>query len=204
MGFYERRILPHIIDRVLGTGECKKYRKRTAAGLSGVVLEVGFGSGLNLPFYPEQVERIHAIDPSEVGRKLAAGRIAACPIPVEFAGLDGQRLPLPDASVDAVLSTWTLCTIPDVDAALAEMLRVLKPGAALHFLEHGRSADPAVARWQDRLNPIEKLVGGGCNLNRSIDRHVEGAGFRVDALDNFYMKGPRAFGYMYAGRAVRP
>ncbi len=204
MGFYEERILPRLINRALDTGECKKYRERTAAALEGTVLEVGFGSGLNLPFYPQAVEHIHAIDPSELGRELAAERVAACQVPVSFAGLDGQRLPMPDASVDAVLSTWTLCTIPDVDAALREILRVLKPGASLHFLEHGRSAEPGVARWQDRINPVQRLIGGGCNLNRVIDRHVEDAGLRVDSLETFYMKGPRVFTYMFAGVAVRP
>ncbi|MGD8861126.1 MAG: class I SAM-dependent methyltransferase [Myxococcales bacterium] len=204
MGFYEDRLLPRLIDRVLSTGECIKYRKRVVQGLHGTVLEVGFGSGLNLPYYPEDVQRVHAVDPSELGRRMAEDRICECHAHVEYAGLDGARLELPDDSVDAVLSTWTLCTIPEVDCALEEMRRVLKPGGALHFLEHGRSSDAGVARWQDRIDRAWGVFSGGCHLNRSIDSLVEDAGFRVEALDNFEMRGPRVFTYMYQGRAIAP
>ncbi len=165
------------------------------------MLELGFGAGLNLPHYPSEVERIHAVDPATVGRKLARKRLAACPIPVDFSGLDGQALPLPDDSVDAALSTWTLCTIPDLRAALAEVRRVVRPGGRLHFLEHGLSPDERVARWQRRLNPIQMKLIDGCRLDRPIDAELAGAGLVVEELDNFYMKGPKFAAYMYSGAA---
>jgi ubiquinone/menaquinone biosynthesis C-methylase UbiE len=156
-----------------------------------------------VPHYPPAVERVQAVDPATVGRRLAANRLAATSIPIEFIGLNGEDLPLADASVDHVLTTWTLCTIPDVDRALAEMRRVLRPGGALHFVEHGLSPDAQVARWQDRLNPIQKRVFGGCHLNRPIDRLLENAGLRVAPLEKFYAKGPKAFGYLFEGVATK-
>ncbi len=203
MGLWADRILPRLVDLSLRGPEFAKLRERAAHGLGGVVLEVGFGSGLNLPHYPEAVERILAVDPALLGRKLAADRLAKCPIPVEFVGLDGARLPLEAASVDAVLSTWTLCTIPEVEVALSEIRRVLKPGGALHFMEHGLSPDPGVARWQRRLNGVQKAVAGGCHIDRPIGSLVTGAGFTMDALENFYARGPRTHAYMYGGRALR-
>src|SRR4051812_1730011 len=142
MGFYEDQVLPRLIDKALGGKGFGRLRARAMKGLEGEVLEVGFGSGTNLPHYPAGVTKVLAIDPATVGRKLAAGRVAASPMPVEFIGLDGEHLPLDDASVDHALSTWTLCTIPDAGQALAELQRVLRPGGTLHFLEHGRSPDP--------------------------------------------------------------
>jgi ubiquinone/menaquinone biosynthesis C-methylase UbiE len=171
--------------------------------LSGDVLEVGFGSGRNVPHYPSTVQRVRAVDPATVGRRLAAKRLAASAVPVEFVGLDGEELPVEDASVDHVLTTWTLCTIPHVDRALAEMRRVLRPGGAVHFVEHGRSPDENVARWQDRLTPIQKRVFGGCHLNRSIDQLLERAGLVVSPLDTFYAKGPKPFGYLFEGVATK-
>jgi ubiquinone/menaquinone biosynthesis C-methylase UbiE len=171
------------------------------------VLEIGFGSGLNLPEYPATVERVLAVDPSGVGRTLAAKRIAASPIPVEFVGLDGQDIPLGDASVDAALSTFTLCTIPDPTRALAEVRRVIRPNGRLHFLEHGLCPDPDVARWQHRCNGMQQRVAGGCNLDRAVDRLVDDAGFEIEALANGFLDGPkpmRPWGYLYEGRARRP
>jgi ubiquinone/menaquinone biosynthesis C-methylase UbiE len=136
--------------------------------LDGEVLEVGFGSGLNLPHLPPAATKLYAVDPAELGRRLAAERLAEAPVPVEFVGLDGQDLPLEDDSVDRVLSTWTLCTIPDADRALHEVRRVLRPGGTFHFVEHGRSPDAKVARWQDRLNPIQQRVAGGWAAWRSL------------------------------------
>jgi ubiquinone/menaquinone biosynthesis C-methylase UbiE len=167
------------------------------------VLEVGFGSGRNVPYYGPGVRRVLAVDPALTGRKIAAKRVAASPTPIEYVGLDGEQLPLDDASVDDVLTTWTLCTIPDAAQALGEMRRVLRPGGALHFLEHGRSPDESVVRWQDRLTPIQRRVAGGCHLNRAIDRLVTDAGFDVSELDNYYLKGPKVFGYMYEGIATK-
>ena len=204
MGFYEDRVLPRIINVACGTKELAKYRSRATAGLDGEVLEVGFGSGLNLPFYPPAVTKVLAVDPATEGRALAAKRLAEFGAPVEFVGLDGADLPLDDDSVDHVVSTMTLCTIPDVSRALLEIRRVLRPDGQLHFLEHGRSDDPKVVVWQDRLNPLQKRLFGGCHLNRAIDRLVDDAGFETVRLDRFLMKGPKTVGTMYEGVAAKP
>lgn len=204
MGFYEQQVLPRVIDKLLGTRGFHKFRARVAEGLSGEVLEVGFGSGLNVPHYPPAVERVLAVDPATVGRDLAGKRLEESEVPVEFVGLDGEHLPLDDASVDHVLTTWTLCTIPHVELALTEMVRVLRPGGQLHFLEHGHSPDPKVARWQHRLNPLQRRIAGGCHLDRPIDELIEQAGFRIESLGNYYLAFPKSMGYMYEGRAVAP
>ena len=204
MGFYEEQVVPRCTNLVCGGKAFTKIRARVAAGLSGEVLEVGFGSGLNVPHYPSEVRRVQAVDPAMVGRRLAAKRLAATDRPVEFVGLDGQALPLEDQSVDHVLITWTMCTIPDVDTALSEMYRVLRPGGQLHFVEHGRSPDTKVAKWQDRLTPLQRRIAGGCHLNRPIDALVDKAGFHVDRLETFSVPGPKSFGYMFEGRATRP
>jgi ubiquinone/menaquinone biosynthesis C-methylase UbiE len=203
MGIYEDRILPRVIDVALGGRELGELRRRVASGLSGDVLEVGFGSGRNVPFYPPEVRQVQAVEPASQGRVLAQSRLAASPVPVDFVGLDGQDLPLKSSSVDHVLVTWTLCTIPDVERALGEMRRVLRPGGSLHFLEHGRSPDPSVARWQDRLTPVQRRVFGGCHLNRPIRDLIAAVGFDVRRLDHYYLKGPKCFGYMYEGVAAR-
>jgi ubiquinone/menaquinone biosynthesis C-methylase UbiE len=203
MGFYADHVLPRLLDIALTGQEIGRIRARAAAGLDGEVLEVGFGTGHNVPFYPPAVTRVRAVDPATLGRKLAAGRVAASPVPVQYIGLDGQSLPLDGASVDHVLITWTLCTIPDPAAALAEMRRVLRPGGTLHFAEHGRSPDPGVARWQDRLTPVQRLVFGGCHINRQIDRLVSEAGLRLDRLDTGYMSGPKPLGYLFEGVASK-
>jgi ubiquinone/menaquinone biosynthesis C-methylase UbiE len=203
MGVYEERVLPRFVDLALSGKVFARLRARVAAGLTGDVLEVGFGSGRNVPFYPETVTRVLAVDPAVAGRKLAAKRVAASAIPVDYIGLDGEQLPLPDESVDHVLTTWTLCTIPNVDRALTEMRRVLRTGGALHFVEHGRAPDPSVARWQDRLTPFQRRIAGGCHLNRRIDEVVGGAGFELSSLDKFYIPGPKVFGYTYEGAATK-
>lgn len=204
MGWYEEQVVPRLVDVVLKRPEFAEVRQRVAAGLEGEVLELGFGSGLNLPFCPRSVSRVLAIDPSGVARRLANGRVRASGIPVEFAGLDGQALPLNDSSVDAVLSTWTLCTIPDPAAALGEVLRVLRPGGSLRFVEHGRSPNPRLAAWQDRLTPLQRRIAGGCHLNRQIDQLLTSSGLRLERLDNYYLKGPRVFTYMFEGVATKP
>jgi SAM-dependent methyltransferase len=203
MGFYRDQVLPRATNVVLANREFAKIRKRVASRLSGEVLEVGFGSGLNVPYYPPEVERVLAVDPATVGRRLAEKRVAESPVPVEYLGLDAAALPLSNDCVDHVLVTWTLCTIPDVVRALAEMRRVLRPGGQLHFVEHGLSPDPKVARWQDRLNPLQRSFAGGCNLNRPIDRLVEAAGFEMENLRTYYDQGVRALGYMYEGVATK-
>jgi SAM-dependent methyltransferase len=201
MGWYRDQILPRVTNVVLGSNEFVPLRSRAAADLDGEVLEVGFGSGLNVPHFPSAVRRVRAVDPATVGRKLAAARVAASRVPVEYIGLDGQHIPLGDESVDHVLSTWTLCTISDVATALAEIRRVLRWGGALHFLEHGLSPDPDVARWQRRLNPIQQRIAGGCHLDRAVDRLIDESGLVVTRLDNYYVKGPKPLGYMFEGTA---
>jgi ubiquinone/menaquinone biosynthesis C-methylase UbiE len=203
MGLYVDQVLPRITNVVLSGREFQRIRQRVASRLAGAVLEVGFGSGLNVPHYPPQVQQVLAVDPATVGRKLAAKRLAGSPVPVEFVGLDGENLPLAKEAVDHVLVTWTMCTIPDVGKALREIHRVLRPGGQLHFAEHGRSPNPRVARWQDRLTPLQRRWAGGCHLNRPIKRLVEDAGFAMTQLDTFYVSGPKSTGYMYEGQATK-
>ena len=203
IGFYEEQILPRFVDVALGGRQFARLRARVAAQLDGEVLEVGFGSGRNVPYYPPSVKRVQAVDPAVVGRNLAARRIAATPVPVEYIGLDGQLLPLEDGTIDHVLTTWTLCTIPDVHAALVEIRRVLRLGGALHFLEHGRSPQRNVARWQDQLTPLQRRIAGGCHLNRPIDQILPDSGLVVNQLDNYYLKGPKVLGYMFEGVATK-
>jgi ubiquinone/menaquinone biosynthesis C-methylase UbiE len=203
MGFYEREVLPRFVDVALGAKQFDRLRARVAARLDGEVLEVGFGSGRNVPHYPASVTRVRAVDPALAGRKLAASRVAASRVPVEHVGLDGAALPVDDESIDHVLTTWTLCTIPDVDRAVAEIRRVLRPGGSLQFLEHGRAPDAKVRVWQDRITPLQRRIAGGCHLNRAIDCVLTDAGLQIDRLDNYYVKGPKVFGYMYEGTASR-
>jgi ubiquinone/menaquinone biosynthesis C-methylase UbiE len=203
MGWYEDRVLPRVVDLALGGKQFDRLRARVAGGLAGEVLEVGFGSGRNVPHYPAAVTRVRAVDPATRGRELAAHRVAASPVPVEYVGLDGEALPLDDESVDHALTTWTLCTIPAVDRALGEIRRVLRPGGALHFVEHGRAPDPRVVRWQDRLTPIQRRLFGGCHLNRPIDTLVSDAGLTITRLDTYYVPGPKTFGSMFEGVAAK-
>ncbi|HUF83882.1 MAG TPA: class I SAM-dependent methyltransferase [Acidimicrobiia bacterium] len=203
MGFYQDQVLPRAVDVLLSGKEFARLRARVVGDLDGEVLEVGFGSGRNVPYYPPTLKRVRAVDPATVGRKLAAKRVAASPVPVEYVGLDGEDLPLEDESVDHVLTTWTLCTIPDVPRALAEIRRVLRPGGSLHFLEHGRSPDPKVVRWQDRFTPIQKRIAGGCHLDRPIDELVRDSGLEMTHLENFYLRGPKPLGYMFEGVATK-
>ena len=203
MGFYGDQVLPRFVDKALGGAVFEKLRERVTSPVAGEVLEIGFGSGRNVPYYGPEVTRVRAVDPAVVGRKLAAARVEERGLPVEYVGLDGARLPIEDASVDHVLTTWTLCTIPDVRQALAEVHRVLRPGGALHFIEHGRSPQPKVARWQDRITPVQRRLFGGCHLNRAIDQLVADSGLEVTRMERYYMKGPKPLSYMYEGIAVR-
>lgn len=200
---YRDQVLPRVVDLVLRGGEFAGPRARAAAGLQGEVLEIGFGSGLNIPYYPAGLTRVWAVDPAAAGRALAARRAAACAVPIEYAGSDAQALPAADASIDSVLSTWTLCTIPDAALALAEIRRVLRPGGAFCFVEHGLAPDARIARLQQRLTPIQRRAFGGCHLDRRIDRLVGAAGLELTRLDTYYMRGPRALGHTFEGVAVR-
>ena len=187
---------------VMNTKETRRIRSEVCASLSGDVVEIGFGTGLNLPHLPDSVARFRAVDPMKRGKTIASQRIAAAAVPVEFVGLDGQALPLADQSVDAVLATWTLCTIPDPVAAVREVHRVLRPGGTFHFVEHGRAPDEKVQKWQNRLNGIQNRVACGCNLNRDIPRLIESGGLTIDRLDTFYAKGePKTTGWTYQGVA---
>lgn len=203
MGVYVDRVLPHVINVVMNTKQMREIRTRVCADLKGEVLEIGFGTGHNLPFIPRSVTRLLAVEPSGRSVELARKRIDASPLTVEVVGLDGQKLSVGDASVDAVLCTWSLCTIPDAVAAVSEARRVLKPGGTFHFIEHGLAPDDGVRRWQSRLNPIQNRVGGGCNLNRDISALIEAGGLSITKLDRYYSAGePKAFGSMYEGVAA--
>ena len=205
MGLWERHLLPRVINACNNSPHSRQVRQRMCAGLAGEVVEIGFGSGLNAPYYPPAVSRVLAVEPSDVGWGLAASRVAASRVPVERIGLDGQALPLPDRSVDSALSTWTLCTIPDPGQALAELRRVLKPGGRLTFIEHGLSPDPGVATWQRRLDPLQRRIVGGCRLTLPVLPVLQDAGFEVSQVDNEYEQGaPRPLGYLYEGTAVSP
>jgi len=202
MGLWTDQVVPRMANRVLDDPALRPVRARVCSGLSGAVVEIGFGSGLNTPFYPAGVSGVAAVEPSDVAWRLAADRVATSPVPIERAGLDGQLLPFADHSADAALSTLTLCTIPDPVQALGELHRVLRPGGALHFLEHGRAEDPEVRRWQDRLTPLNRRLQGGCRPNRPIDELLTGAGFTISALQRWYLpSAPRPLAAMYEGVA---
>jgi ubiquinone/menaquinone biosynthesis C-methylase UbiE len=203
MGWYRDRVLPHLIDRACGTAELRPWRAAAVDGLRGDVVEIGFGSGRNVPLYPADVRVVYAIEPASVARRLAEPRVAASPVRIEHIGLHGESIPLADGSCDAALSTFTLCTIADVDAALAEVRRVLRAGGRLHFLEHGASPDASVAAWQRRIEPMQKLMADGCHLTRDPVAMVTGAGFRIERVTSSYAEGPKPWSWFSQGVAVR-
>lgn len=201
MNLYEKWILPSLLDIVMRNKEVTRYRDRLVPVASGVVLEVGIGSGLNLPFYGPQVQRVYAIDPSANLLRMARKRARSVSFPVEFFARSGEAIPIEDNSVDTVLSTFTLCTIADPLVALREMRRVLSPTGRLLFAEHGLAPDASVRRWQHRCNPLWNRIAGGCNLNRKMDELISAAGFDIVELTVEYTKGPRPLSYFYAGSA---
>lgn len=202
MAFYRDKILPRIIDKACGSRGVGKWRTRALEGISGVVVEPGFGSGSNLEYYPGEVSKVWAVDPALLGRDLAADRIAASEVEVEFVGLDGQNLPLDDNSCDAGVLTFTLCTIPDPAAALAELRRVIKPGGTLHFAEHGIAPEPNIQRWQRWLEPSQKRMFDGCHVTRDHPELIKQAGFEMDWVDAGYADKLKPLSYFYVGRAI--
>lgn len=204
MSRYEEQVLPRLVDLACGSKGIEKFRARVTDGLEGTIVEIGFGSGLNAAHYPPEVTRVLAVEPSLLARQRSERHTRGTAATVEFVGLDGASLPLEDASCDGALCTFTLCTIPDVDAALAEVFRVLRPGGRFHFLEHGRAPDPSVRTWQQRLEPLQRRVAGGCHLTRDPEAMVSGAGFEIIDLDRRYVRGPKPHSYFTLGRAVRP
>jgi SAM-dependent methyltransferase len=204
VGVWNDQLLPRFIDTMMRTDEIDALREQVCAGLTGTVVEIGFGSGLNMAHLPLTVEKVLAVEPSTVGRRLAAPRVAASSIPVEWTGLDGEGLPLADALCDSALSTFTLCTIPRAGQALGELRRVLKPKGRFHFLEHGLAEDPKSVRWQHRLDGLQARCFGGCHLVRPIDELVEAAGFTIDRCERLRLKGPATHGSLYLGVATSP
>lgn len=204
MSLYQKYILPGVINLAMQNKADTAERARFIPLASGTVLEVGVGSGLNIPFYGSWVKRLYALDPSLDLWKMAERRVQKAPFPIEFLATSGESIPLGDAMVDTAVTTWTLCTITDPIKALKEMKRVLRPGASLIFIEHGWSPDPSVLAWQNRLNPVWRRVSGGCNLNRKIDELLAGAGFRVTQLEKGYNSRPKFLTYLYKGSAERP
>ena len=205
MGFYADTIVPRLVTCACGTKPILKQREKVVPEARGQVLEIGVGSGHNLPYYrKDQVERIVGIDPCSTSWALAQPRAKTLGVPIEFIEGSAESMPLPDASFDTVLMTYSLCTIPDAQAALHEMRRVLKPDGRLVFCEHGEAPDAAVARWQQRVNPLWRKLLGGCNLNRPITRWITDAGFSIVNLDQMYLPGtPRIAGFNVWGSAER-
>ncbi|NGO53403.1 class I SAM-dependent methyltransferase [Allomesorhizobium camelthorni] len=202
MSFYHDHVLPHLINMSMRNGDLLPYRQRVMSDAEGRVLEIGIGSGLNLPFYPARVSEIIGLDPSVQLAAMARQAAERSSLPVSLVEGSAEAIPLDDASVDTVVTTWTLCSVPAAGIALQEVRRVLKPGGQLLFVEHGLSPDAGVRGWQNRLTPIWKRIGGGCHLNRAIRPLIENAGFRLDRIETGYARGPRPMAFMYEGRAL--
>lgn len=202
MGLYERYLLPPLLNYAMQQKPITYQRKKVVPLAEGRVLEIGIGSGLNLAHYePGKVEKVWGLDPSAELRVMAEKNAAEVPFEVEFIGLEAEEIPLEDKSMDTVLVTYTLCTIPEVVRALKGMRRVLKPGGKLVFSEHGRAPDESVRKWQNRLNPIWNKIGGGCHLNRAIPDLISEGGFKLDKVDTMYLPGPRPMTFNYWGTA---
>jgi len=204
VAFYREQVVPRLVNRMCGAKGMRHWRAGVTEGLTGRVVEIGFGSGLNVPLYPPAVDVVLAVEPAAVARRLAQKRVAQSTVAVEHIGLDGQSIPLDDDSCDSALSTFTLCTIPDVRRALAELRRVMRPGAELHFLEHGLSPDPGVARWQRRFEPVQRRVADGCHLTRDPVTLIGDAGFAMVRVEQRYAEGPKPWTWFSVGVATKP
>lgn len=202
MSFYARNIFPRLLDLAMRHREFTRFRERIVPQARGTVLEVGVGSGLNLPFYGSSVERLYALDPSEELLRMTGRKIEAAPFPVELVPQSAEALPLADQSIDTVVTTFTVCSIGEPLQALREMRRVLKPGGILLFAEHGLAPDLSVQRWQHRLNPLWTTISGGCNLDRNMNELIRAAGFSLTELTAAYARGPRVLAYVYSGSAA--
>jgi len=204
MGFYSEVLFPWGMNLMMSGEEFQKQRRAVLQAVDGKILEIGFGSGLNLPHYPESVKQLVSIDPNPGMGRYTAKQIAASNIAVERQVLSGESLPMLDDSFDTVVSTWTLCSIQDIESALLEVKRILKPGGQFIFLEHGLSPDKNVSRWQHRLNGLQRTIGDGCNLNRDMRQLVGDTGFSQLNIENYYFPNtPRFIGYMYRGLAIK-
>jgi ubiquinone/menaquinone biosynthesis C-methylase UbiE len=204
MGFYDRYVLPRMLDLTMGMKPIMKQRAKVVPLAHGRVLEVGIGSGLNLSFYDKsKVDRLVGLDPSPELGAMARTRAADAGIDVDWLALSSERIPLPDSSIDSIVITYTMCTIPDVHSALLEMRRVLKPGAKMHFSEHGLAPDESVRKWQNRLNGVWGRIAGGCNINRSVPTMLDDAGLKIDKMDTMYLPGPRPWTFTYWGTASK-
>src|SRR3954451_15619 len=201
MGFYTDIILPRLCNLAMRNKQLVPYRARVISAAEGRVLEIGVGSGVNLPFYRPPVREVLALEPTPRLLKMARNSSHATTMPVTFLEASAEAIPLDKHSVDSIVTTWTLCSIPKAGTALTEMRRVLRPGGKLLFAEHGLSPDDAVRRWQDRLTPPWRYISGGCHLNRPIRSMIEGAGFRIDHIETGYMAGPKPMTFMYEGSA---
>src|SRR5215218_10313813 len=203
MGVYERFVLPRLLALAMRHRELVPFRQRVGRAASGRVLELGIGSGLNLGFYGPDVTSVVGVDPSPTLLRMAEARSRGVRFPVDLVEAQGERLPLDDRSIDTVVTTWTMCSVGDPAGVLREARRVLRPGGAVLFVEHGRAPDPGVSWWQDRLTPAWRRVAGGCHLNRKMDELVLAAGFQLDDLRTDYLPGPKPLTFMYEGRARR-
>lgn len=203
MGFYNEHVVPRLVDVACGTGGLERWRRSVTDGLFGEVVEIGFGAGRNVPFYPDAVRVVNAVEPSITSLKLAYKRNAAARVRIEHVGLDGGSIGLGDESCDGALMTFTLCTVPDPELVLSEIMRVLRPGGKLHFLEHGIAPDHSVAAWQRRLEPWEKRFADGCHLTRDAESLVEGAGFSPERIEQRYARGPKPWSYFTLGVATK-
>jgi ubiquinone/menaquinone biosynthesis C-methylase UbiE len=201
MGFYQEQIVPYLVQRSMRQETLVAYRERVVSGAAGRILEIGIGSGVNLRYYRDEAKHVIGLDPSAKLLAIAAEADKRTDLSVELVKGSAEMIPVEDKTMDTVLTTWTLCSITDVNRALSEMRRVLKPNGRLLFVEHGLSPDDKVRRWQNRLNPVWKRVAGGCNLNRAIAQLIEVAGFQIERIDTGYMKGPRPMTFMYEGYA---